>query len=72
MAKLTREQHLRYLELMDIAENGEYMSALEFDELTKLLRMRDYQQEIGYPDTPDSVGGTKISDLCQVQHAYEL
>jgi len=41
-AKLTRQQTLRYMELMNIAEHGDYMSVLEFDELTRLMRIRGY------------------------------
>ena len=40
--KLTPEQQHRYNELMRIAEHGDYMSILEFDELTKLMRIRGY------------------------------
>lgn len=41
-SKLTLEQQHRYNELMRIAEHGDYMSLLEFDELTRLMRTRGY------------------------------
>lgn len=40
--KLTAEQAIRYRELMRIAEHGDFMSATEFDELTRLMRIRGY------------------------------
>ena len=41
-SKLTAEQAIRYRELMRIAEFGDFMSKTEFDELTKLMRIRGY------------------------------
>jgi hypothetical protein len=40
--KLTAVQAIRYRELMRIAEHGDFMSATEFDELTRLMRIRGY------------------------------
>jgi hypothetical protein len=41
-SKLTREQVIRYNELMKIAEHGDYMSELEYNELSALLKIRGY------------------------------
>jgi threonyl-tRNA synthetase len=41
-SKLTAEQAIRYRELMRIAEFGDYMSNTEFEELTRLMRIRGY------------------------------
>ena len=41
-SKLTREQTLRYMELMNIAENGDYMSEMEYNELSALMKIRGY------------------------------
>ena len=41
-SKLTADQAIRYRELMRIAEHGDFMSATEFDELTRLMRIRGY------------------------------
>ena len=40
---MTREQHNRYLELMKLAESGDYFSNAEFDELAMLVKMRGYK-----------------------------
>ena len=42
MKKLTREQSLRLRELMNLAENGDYFSMAEFDELAMLMKIRGY------------------------------
>jgi len=39
---LTAVQAIRYRELMWIAQFGDFMSNTEFDELTKLMRLRGY------------------------------
>ena len=41
--KLTFEQASRYRELMWIAQFGDYMSNAEFDELARLMKMREYK-----------------------------
>ncbi len=41
---LTAVQAIRYRELMWIAQFGDFMSNTEFDELTKLMRLRGYKQ----------------------------
>ena len=40
---LNAVQSIRYRELMWIAQFGDFMSATEFDELTKLMRIKGYK-----------------------------
>jgi lipopolysaccharide/colanic/teichoic acid biosynthesis glycosyltransferase len=40
---LNAVQAIRYRELMWIAQFGEFMSATEFDELTKLMRLKGFK-----------------------------
>ena len=40
---LNAEQAIRYRELMWIAQFGDFMSSFEFDELAKLLKLRNYK-----------------------------
>lgn len=40
---LTAVQAIRYRELMWIAQFGDFMSNTEFDELTKLMKMKGYK-----------------------------
>ena len=40
---LNAVQAIRYRELMWIAQFGDFMSATEFDELNKLMRLRNYK-----------------------------
>jgi hypothetical protein len=40
---LTPVQNARYRELMWIAQFGDFMSGFEFEELAKLLRMKNYK-----------------------------
>jgi hypothetical protein len=40
---LTAVQSIRYRELMWIAQFGDFMSNTEFDELTKLMKMKGYK-----------------------------
>jgi hypothetical protein len=40
---LTHEQNARYRELMWIAQFGDFMSGFEFEELSKLLKMKNYK-----------------------------
>ncbi len=40
---LTAVQAIRYRELMWIAQFGDFMSATEFDELTKLMRLKGFK-----------------------------
>lgn len=40
---LTHEQNARYRELMWIAQFGDFMSSFEFDELAKLMKLRNYK-----------------------------
>ena len=41
-SKLNLEQQHRYNELMRIAEHGDYMSVAEYDELSRLMKIRGY------------------------------
>jgi hypothetical protein len=40
---LTHEQNARYRELMWIAQFGDFMSNFEFEELGKLLKLKNYK-----------------------------
>jgi len=40
---LNHEQNARYRELMWIAQFGDFMSNTEFEELAKLLKLRNYK-----------------------------
>ena len=40
---LTHEQNARYRELMWIAQFGDFMSGFEYEELAKLLKMKNYK-----------------------------
>jgi hypothetical protein len=40
---LTLEQNSRYRELMWIAQFGDFMSGFEFEELSKLMKLKEYK-----------------------------
>jgi hypothetical protein len=40
---LTAVQAIRYRELMWIAQFGDFMSNTEFDELSKLMKLKEYK-----------------------------
>ena len=40
---LTHEQNARYRELMWIAQFGDFMSNFEYEELAKLLKLKNYK-----------------------------